>query len=119
MRIPQVQIEAKPMDSAPSLLEMYVEMARKEWSVHVSELGGATAPDASMESLSSVIDSIQLGRRNVIEHLQGISSFEWDDSKNRSQEFISRFSFQITQSDGTFLKAIAERLHESVIKFNS
>jgi len=118
LRIPVFQLEAKPMESAPSLFEMYVNMSRQEWEVHVAELGGPSAPVASLTTLSGVIDHIQKGRRSVLEMLQRVSDTDWETATTGRGIFLAEYAFQITQSDGNFLKAIAERLHESVIKFD-
>ena len=37
-RIPEFQLTGKPMDSTPSLLEMYIEMSRKEWEEFLPSL---------------------------------------------------------------------------------
>ncbi|MDA1028967.1 MAG: hypothetical protein O3B41_07940 [Bacteroidetes bacterium] len=118
-RIPSIQLEAKPMETSPSLVEMYAQMARREWEEHVSELLGPIDPFLGNTTLSETIDAIQEGRRQLVEYLQQIAEDDWEAAVSVHGANVSDFSFQITQSDGTFLKMIAERLHESVIKFNS
>lgn len=118
-RIPSIQLEAKPMESSPSLVEMYAQMARREWQEHLPALLGPTDPFLGKGTLSETIDTIQQGRRQLVEFLQQIKEDDWEMAVSVNGARISDYSFQITQSDGTFLKMIAERLHESVIKFNS
>jgi hypothetical protein len=130
LRIPRHQIEGKPMESVPSLFELYAEMARKEWAEHVGPLAGQAPEPAESESLSEVLGSIQAGRRELIDHLSRLSPESWERTAphlvadaseadpESGQESVSAFAFQITQSDSTFLRTIAERLHESMITFD-
>jgi len=118
LRIPQHQIEGKPMDSVPSLLDLYVEMGRKEWEEHVVFLMGQPSKLADNADLAVVLDFIQEGRRLVLQRLADLPPSRWQDDAESTSEAIYPFAFQITQSDGTFLRTIAERLHESMITFD-
>lgn len=118
-RIPSIQLEAKPMESSLSLVEMYAQMARREWQEHVPEMLGPMDPFLGKGNLSEMIDLVQQGRRQLIEYLQQIDQDVWETAVSVHGANVADYSFQITQSDSTFLRMIAERLHESVIKFNS
>jgi len=118
-RIPEVQLTGRPMDSIPSLLDIYVRMAEKEWNDYVPTLTDLAAkPMLDSGSVSKVIDFIQAGRRAVVEALTSLSEADWVVAVNETDETVADFAFQITQSDSTFLRTIAERLHESLITFS-
>ena len=118
-RIPAFQLTGKPMDSIPSLLEMYIQMSAAEWSDYLPSVGinEARELDPSIE-ISDVIDRIQQGRTRLVEHLGSIPEEAWEKTSLDSGSTLVDFAYQITQSDGTFLRSIAERLHESMITFS-
>jgi len=118
-RIPEFQLTGKPMDSTPSLLEMYIEMSRKEWEEFLPSLGILSPSTKTTPSdISGVLDLIQEGRRALVSKLEATPSSGWSDLVEGTDTNLFTFAFQITQSDGTFLKSIAERLHESMITFS-
>ncbi|NQV74202.1 hypothetical protein HQ496_13880 [bacterium] len=118
-RIPEFQLTGKPMDSTPSLLEMYIEMSRMEWDEFLPSLGVPNQPGKDdPSSISEVLDHIQEGRRALVSKLEATPSSDWSDLVEGTDTDLFTFAFQITQSDSTFLKSIAERLHESMITFS-
>lgn len=118
MRISEVQMKGKPMDSMPSLLEMYAEMARLEWENHVPLLTHESRASARTEDISQILDQIQEGRKIIVTRLSALQTEQWEEFVREGEcKRIHQFAFEMTRSDGDLLKAIAERMHESMITF--
>lgn len=119
LRIPDVQLHGKPLDTAPSLFEMYQGMRNADLERHLPLLGiPYSTPASDSASLSDVIDQIQHGRKALVDFLSSLSQAEWSQNLGDTESDIIEYAFQITQRDSTFLKGIAERLHESMITFS-
>ena len=118
-RIPEFQLTGKPMDSTPSLFEMYIDMSRKEWDEFLPSLGiPSRATKTAPSDIAGVLDLIQEGRRALVSKLEATPNESWSDLVEGTDTDLLTYTFQITQSDSTFLKSIAERLHESMITFS-
>ena len=118
MCISDGQMNGKPMDAMPSLLEMNAEMARREWEDHVPAVTSQRAEVRKSDDMSMVLNRLLAGRKLVVNRLSSLTESDWDASVgDQEQTKVYQYAFQMTKSDGDFLKAIAERMHESVITF--
>ena len=118
-RLPDVQIKTSPLPGVPSLLDMYREMVVRERDVHFPALNLQDSDvHAAMLSTDAGLDEmiVQLVamRSTIVDRLSALTQEEWVGKPMGPSPYadVITLAFEITQSDGDSLRAIAERMRE-------
>ena len=118
-RISEAQLAGKPLETVPSLIEIYQEMDLKEKREHLPGLGMDTQEVDVPDGIDRILDSLIQARTEMVGRLRSWKDDIWQSvSPGNSDLSMEEFAFAITQSDAEFLCSIAERLSESVISFS-
>ena len=118
-RIPEAQLAGKPLETVPSLIEIYQEMDLKERREHLPGLGMDSQEAEVPDGIDRILDSLIQARTEMVGRLRSWKDDIWQSvSPGGSDLSMEEFSYGITQSDAEFLRSIAERLNESMISFS-
>ena len=118
-RISEAQLAGKPLETVPSLIEIYQEMDLKEKREHLPGLGMDTQEVDVPDGIDRILDSLIQARTEMVGRLRSWKDDIWQSvSPGNSDLSMEEFAYSITQSDAEFLRSIAERLNESVISFS-
>ena len=118
-RISEAQLAGKPLETVPSLIEIYQEMDLKEKREHLPGLGMDTQEVDVPDGIDRILDSLIQARTEMVGRLRSWKDDIWQSvSPGNSDLSMEESAYSITQSDAEFLRSIAERLNESVISFS-
>ncbi len=118
-RIPEVQLAGKPLETVPSLIEIYQEMDLKEKREHLPGLGMDSQEAVALNGIEGIIDSLIQARTVMVGRLRSWKDDMWQSASPENSDLtMEEFAYAITQSDAEYLRSIAERLNESMISFS-
>lgn len=118
-RISEAQLAGKPLETVPSLIEIYQEMDLKEKREHLPGLGMDTQEVDVPDGIDRILNSLIQARTEMVGRLRSWKDDIWQSvSPGNNDLSMEEFAYSITQSDAEFLRSIAERLNESVISFS-